>query len=330
MGGRVRHDIQVLRGVAVLLVVFHHAAHGWLPYGDLGVDIFFVISGFLMTKMIATDLDRGTFSFRNFYLRRARRLLPASLVTITGTALLAIMLLPDWRLFGWEVIGSLTFTANIVAQIQMFSEHWQQPLSHFWSLSLEEQFYFLFPLFLWISPKQFRGLGIGVIAAFSLAVMVMTTRNYLLPARAWELLVGALAFCIREAPMPRAAKWAALGVLVPSIAFDALLPVVAATAAMLVGKDDWVKLSALERIGDWSYSLYLIHWPLLSFAALYYAAPAPLPVAFTLCAVAIGLAALQYRYVEQPWRLRDREGTNLAARPCRRRGKVLLDGQSPA
>jgi peptidoglycan/LPS O-acetylase OafA/YrhL len=299
-----RRDIQFLRGVAVLLVVASHAFHRWLPYGDLGVDVFFVISGFLMTSMIVSGLDRGDFTFGGFYLRRARRLLPASIATVTFTLILAPILLPSeaWRPFAWQVVGALTFTANLVSQAQLGGIHELQPLAHFWSLSLEEQFYLLFPLLLWLSPKPFRPSGVAFVAAQSFIVMLAFGTNYLLPGRGWELLVGALAFYAREKPMPSFAKWAALIAVGVSVAFSLIPLAVVATAVMLIGKDDWVRVPPVEKIGDWSYSIYLIHWPLLSFAAAYYLATPPPLVASLLAVASIGLAALQYRFVEQPFR----------------------------
>lgn len=296
-----RSDIQFLRGVAVLLVVACHAFPRWLPFGYLGVDVFFVISGFLMTKMIVTGLDRGDFTFRGFYLRRARRLLPASFSTIAATFALAWFFLPNeaWHSFWWQVIGALTFTANLVSQVQIGGVHAYQPLSHFWSLSLEEQFYLFFPLLLWITPKRFRVWGIAVIAVESIALQLLGGKTYLLPPRAWELLFGSLAY-FATFPMPRWARWFALATmpLVAIVGSTALA--VIATSAMLIGKDDWVKFPPVEKIGDWSYSLYLVHWPLISFAAVYWSnSPVAIASAFVLSFV---LAALQYRYVELRWR----------------------------
>lgn len=298
-----RRDIQFLRGIAVLLVVVCHAFPRWLPYGVIGVDLFFVISGFLMTGMIASGLDRGDFTFAGFYLRRARRLLPASFVTVAVTVSIALFLLPAalWPSFTWQIVGAMTFTANFVSQAQIADPLYLQPLSHFWSLSLEEQFYLLFPLLLWVTPKKMRIPGLAIIALESFALMIIFGNSFHLLHRAWELLVGGLAYCVREKPLRSAVKWGAFLLVPISVAFDWIPLAVAATAVMLIGKDGWVRAPLIERTGDWSYSIYLIHWPLFSFAMIYFGAIPPI-LAGLLCIAAIGLAAAQYHYVEQPFR----------------------------
>jgi peptidoglycan/LPS O-acetylase OafA/YrhL len=211
-----------------------------------------------------------------------------------------------WRSFAWQIIGALTFTANHVSQAQIGGNHDLQPLSHFWSLSLEEQFYFIFPLFLWITPKRFRAPATAMVAAESVILGLVFGNSYYLTSRTWELLAGSLAYFARSLPVPRAAKWAAL-VLIPVLALVGFAPLaVIATAIMLIGKGDWVRQPAIERIGDWSYSIYLVHWPLISLAAVHWSYS---PVAIS-CAIALsfGLAALQYRYVEQPFRKRGLAG----------------------
>lgn len=300
-----RSDIQFLRGVAVLIVVGTHAFPQWIPNGHIGVDLFFVISGFLMTKMIASGLERGDFTFRGFYLRRARRLLPASLVTLAVTTALAPFFIPISPSFVWQVVGGLTFTANLVSQAHIDGTQSLQPLSHFWSLSLEEQFYLFFPLLLWFSPMPFRRAGIGIVAAQSFLIMLLMGTTYLLPHRAWELLVGGLVYYQRGS-LPLFVKLVALSCVPVAVFFGSIPLAVILTASMLVGKDDWVSLPPIERIGDWSYSLYLIHWPLISFAIAYnHAMPTP-ALGVCLTALSIGLAYLQYRFVEQPLRGRGR------------------------
>lgn len=155
-----RVDLQALRGVAVLLVLFYHADM-LLPGGYLGVDVFFVISGYLITGLVCRALERGEFSFGEFYYRRAKRLLPAAYVTLLVTGLLAPVILNDAELrdFFAQLIGALTFSSNVVLFLQ--SGYFEgaadlKPLLHIWSLSIEEQYYFLLPAALVLLPQRFR------------------------------------------------------------------------------------------------------------------------------------------------------------------------------
>lgn len=151
-----RVDLQALRGVAVLLVLFYHADM-LLPGGYLGVDVFFVISGYLITGLVCRALERGEFSFGEFYYRRAKRLLPAAYVTLLVTGLLAPVILNDAELrdFFAQLIGALTFSSNVVLFLQ--SGYFEgaadlKPLLHIWSLSIEEQYYFLLPAACGLGP----------------------------------------------------------------------------------------------------------------------------------------------------------------------------------
>jgi peptidoglycan/LPS O-acetylase OafA/YrhL len=138
----IRRDIQSMRGIAVLLVVAYHAGLGGFRHGYLGVDVFFVISGFLMTRMITKSIDEGRFTFFQFYWRRAKRLLPAAYVVLAGTSAFATLLLTESELrsFLRQLLGSLTFCANVVLwrQANYFDLSSDlKPLLHMWSLSLE-------------------------------------------------------------------------------------------------------------------------------------------------------------------------------------------------
>ena len=170
-----RHDIQFLRGIAVLVVVLYHAKVLPVRGGFLGVDVFFVISGFLITKIILRDLDNGTFFFKQFYIRRAKRLLPAAYSTLIFTTLLgyAFLTRTQWNDYIDQLIGAVTFTANLVLPFQtgyFEASGESKPLLHIWSLSLEEQYYFFMPLFLFCLPKRWRGwfLSASIIASFLL------------------------------------------------------------------------------------------------------------------------------------------------------------------
>jgi len=335
-----RRDIQFLRGVAVLVVVFYHAGISGFKNGYLGVDIFFVISGFLITSIILRDLEGNRFSFNRFYMRRGKRLLPAVYCTLIFTSGLSYLFLTNsqWNDYLWQLTGSVTFTANMVLPFQVgyFDGAAEgKPLLHVWSLSLEEQYYLTLPLLLFLTSSKYRGklLFAGFLLSALLCVVLVTFPYqywrlpetysdewafYLFPTRAWELLSGSIAawWMLRrpEFAVPGLWKPAAMMVVFVLIPFslddvhpraDALL-VVLATVVLVVGRDDWLPnarvINAIEKVGDWSYSLYLVHWPLFAFAYVGSLGQVPVLVKPLLVFTAFCLAWAQYRYVEQPFR----------------------------
>ncbi|MEM9221673.1 MAG: acyltransferase family protein [Pseudomonadota bacterium] len=342
-----REDIQLLRAFAVLVVLFYHADLGLFGQGFLGVDVFFVVSGFLMTGLILAEIDRGCFSFPRFLARRAARLLPASLATLTATVLAAPFLLSPSAAdeFRAALFGTLTFTANIVFWLQtdyFAASADTRPLLHTWSLSLEEQFYFLLPAVLLVVPKNFRGaaMAVGIVLSGLCCALLMTgalplpvsdktmqsAAFFLLPTRAWELLIGGLAALHVHRhgalALPRGVAPLAFAVLVgvcamaPSGAHPGptAAAVALATALICAGHDSLARKGALTRVGDWSYSIYLIHWPLLAYANAAFLGEAPLWLRVVLSVLTIPLAALQYHYVETPFRTLWRsDGVRLAA-----------------
>lgn len=289
-----RADIQILRALAVLWVLAYHAQLPGASGGYLGVDIFFVVSGFLITGLIDRALRHGRFSFAAFYGRRARRLLPAAYVVLAATLLLA-----PWTLNRSEQLdlvtqtwGALGFASNLVL--------WQQtgyfqgaselkPLLHFWSLALEEQYYLLLPALLVMTRASARGIVLSAITLLSVVWLVLwqsqdaSAAFYLLPTRAWELGLGSIgalwAHRLSAPPSQRLLRgmaWPAwsLLILVPIAPqwFGTAHPgpaaavVNLATLALLLRTDAVVpRWSApLVRVGDASYALYLVHWPLLA------------------------------------------------------------------
>ncbi|MEL7115146.1 MAG: acyltransferase, partial [Pseudomonadota bacterium] len=336
---QLRMDIQVLRALAVLAVVIYHTGLEVLPGGYLGVDIFFVISGFLIGKMIMTSCDKGTFSFADFYLRRLFRLVPATLCTLFVTTVLASVLLTHagWEDFQSQLLGALTFTANFALYFQLdyFAPAAERmPLLHMWSLAIEEQFYLFAPVVIFLTPARLRTAvfvvfgGLSALACFTLMFgwidlpvstkRAQSTAFYMLPTRAWQLILGCLgAWVMLQRPRLTIPAFSKLGALAGTIylliapvgishpAEDAFL-VCCFTLLLLLGQDNWVPRMAItavfRKIGDWSYSIYLVHWPLFAFANNLFIAGPPLWSICLLCVASIGLGAAQYYYVETPFR----------------------------
>lgn len=329
-----RSDIQALRGLAVLLVIFQHAKAGLLPAGYLGVDIFFVISGYLITGILAREHVRGGIRFGAFYFRRARRLLPAAGVTFAVTAVLAYGLLDavEWRDFTHQLAGAVTLTANFVllGQTGYFAHAAElKPLLHVWSLAVEEQFYLLVPALLALAPRRAWAPLLTLLLVASLALCLWWEGSrpdaafYLLPARAWELAIGALIAlwpaqdAERNAVVRRLFLPALLALLVvplwpsglPRLAGVAIVCV--ATAIVILrhhdALDDRPIPNALAKVGDASYSLYLVHWPVFAFLNNAYAGDPSFGKPSTLVLSAcVGLALLLgfalHRWVEVPCR----------------------------
>lgn len=339
--GGLRADIQALRGWAVLVVVLYHVQLGPFEAGYLGVDIFFVISGFLITTLIAQGIDRGNFGLLSFYERRAKRLLPAAYTVMLATALAAPWLLSqqEMRDLAMQVVGAVTFTANFVfwQQTDYFGGQSEfKPLLHTWSLAVEEQYYMLLPGLLLLVRRAWWMRVVLALLMLSLALCLVgvlfkpVITFYLLPTRAWQLLVGSVGalWVLRETAtrtMPAASPPALVRALyLPSLALLSVLPVlripgphpglaaalvcVATLAVILRGRaevgDSW-PLRCLVRLGDWSYSLYLVHWPLMALLRNAWAgAESELPVSLRLAVLAASLvlAYLLHRHVEVPVR----------------------------
>jgi peptidoglycan/LPS O-acetylase OafA/YrhL len=327
---QIRPDIQILRGMAVLLVVIHHSnLLQPLQSGYLGVDIFFVISGFLITKMIASSLQFGSFRFREFYFRRAKRLLPSAYVTLFLTALAAPWFLTsvEMRDFFAQLFGALTFNANHVLwrQTGYFEGSANlKPLLHVWSLSIEEQFYFFLPFALAFTPPDLWKRLIFGITVTSMAVCFLLLPYkpgavfYLLPTRAWELGLGSVGAIVTTTP---ALESTLQKLFWPSVAAIAIIPLfplggghpgldalVVCTATLIVilrQHPIWanrVILYPMIWLGGISYSLYLVHWPILAFAANSWVSPIPGAIRLFLVLAGLLLSVFLYHNIERPFR----------------------------
>ena len=204
-----RAEIDGLRALAVLPVILFHAGFKWFSGGFVGVDVFFVISGYLITTIIISDLAEGKFSIVNFYERRARRILPALFFVMVVCLPFAILLLApsDLKDFGQSLVSTATFSSNILFWWERgyFGTALElKPLLHTWSLAVEEQYYIIFPLFLTLSWKfGIRKITIFLMLIFLISLSlahftsiygifdrIITGSFYLIPTRAWELLLG--------------------------------------------------------------------------------------------------------------------------------------------
>lgn len=334
-----RPDIDGLRAIAVLAVVLFHAKVGPFTGGYVGVDVFFVISGFLITSIVVREIESGTFSFANFYERRIRRIFPA-LFLVIGACLIAgwFALTPnDYKDLATSAINTAIFISNISfnRRAGYFAPAAEtQPLLHTWSLAVEEQFYAIAPLallgLLRISRSQRAAIFLALAAA-SLAYAAYGVHKewssafYLLQSRAWELMVGmalGLGRVPRIASRATAEAMAALGLIMilaavvgftaatPFPGLAALLPCIGAALVIHSGGEapatahKVLASSPAVFVGKISYSLYLWHWPLLAFAAYELGDEFPSSIRLALIACAILLAIATWALVEQPARRR--------------------------
>lgn len=342
-----RPEVDGLRALAVLPVILYHAGVYGLSGGFIGVDVFFVISGYLITTILLGELDEGRYSILKFYERRARRILPALTIVILACLPFAwIWMFPsDLKDFGQSVVATSLFSSNIFfwKEANYFSE-WNElkPLIHTWSLAVEEQYYILFPPLLALVWKLGRRAVLATIVILfcaSLAVAQYTSSNapeagfYLLPSRTWELMAGGLcAFALTwRTPKPNEAlAFCGLALLAGSyLLFDketphpsiwTLIPVFG-TALIIVYAQGATRVARLlsQRpvvfIGLISYSAYLWHQPLFAFARLRWIGHPPLSLMLALAGLTLVLAFLSWKFVEGPFRTgRDRPKPILPSR----------------
>lgn len=347
-----RPAIDGFRAVAVLAVFFFHLNARWLPGGFLGVDIFFVISGYLITSIIVKDCEVGEFSLLKFYQRRVARIFPAFFAVAVATLFAAwfIYTPQDFASSGANFSAAVLSLANIKLMLQ--GNYFEispdaQPFLHYWSLSVEEQFYLLFPLFLLLLYRfsvERRHFVLGSLGIGSLLGCVYLTRShpgwafYLLPTRAWELLAGCfLASVTNDGRIPD--RWklnhpafslCGLVMLLASLCFVhegrdfpgfwPLLPVAGAVAVIYPQGsrfgycEGFLSYAPLVLIGRMSYSLYLWHWPVFSlvdYRLLLYSEPVRLAAKV---GISVVLAFLSFRYLESPARgfLNQRKNRSIA------------------
>jgi peptidoglycan/LPS O-acetylase OafA/YrhL len=335
-----RPDIDGLRAVAVICVVIFHGFPSLLPGGFVGVDIFFVMSGFLISTILFESLIEKKFTFFGFYLRRAKRIFPSLIVILVVCYIIGwnILFPSEMRGLSKHILGGSIFLSNFVSFLEngYFDVSADfKPLLHLWSLGIEEQFYILWPLILWLSWKKKSIIKTFIIAAivlsFSLNIFTVHTNSnaafYLPHMRFWELLIGSLMAYLtifeKEKTAGFSNKYAnqlsILGAifLVISLIFIsnenafpgwwALLPTIAAAALIMAGPEAWVNRNILSLplmiwFGLISFPLYLWHWPLLSFARILFGENTTPQIIFAMISLAVLMAWLTYKFVETPIR----------------------------
>ena len=342
-GDAFRPDLEGLRGVAILAVLLFHAGIPGTSGGFVGVDIFFVLSGFLITGLLLREREeRGSISLSGFYARRARRILPAALVVLVAILVASWFVLPPLDIpdVAKDVFASALFVGNIRFAIQatdyFAADVVRSPVLHYWSLGVEEQFYLLWP-FLLVLAMRFGGrvrLSAGVLVAavlvLSLVFAVVVTgidapwAFFSLPGRAWQLALGALLAvgAQRLARLPwqvtSLAGWAGLAAVIASVVLIsadmpypgliALVPSLGAAGLILSGGGRLsvgalLAIRPLRFLGLISFSLYLVHWPILVLpaAVLPFGEELPLTTRALLALASVGVAVLSYRFIEQPF-----------------------------
>jgi peptidoglycan/LPS O-acetylase OafA/YrhL len=337
-GQRYRADIDGLRALAILpVLLFHYKVPGFSG-GFVGVDVFFVISGYLIASLIYGEMRDGRFFILTFYERRIRRIFPALLALLVATTAAAWFILfpPDFSRYAHSLFYTAFFASNIgfwrdLGYFDVAAE--QKPLLHLWSIAVEEQFYVLFPAILLLVSGRSKAralVAVSVILAASFAFSVYAVHAgpafafYMLPSRAWELMLGAvLAIGGFAAPSARVVRevLAALGVVLigigvfvftsatPFPGWEALLPCVGAALVIYAGQartgvTDVLSTRPLVLIGLISYSLYLWHWPLFVFTRDVLGRDLHPWETAALIAVAFALAIASWRFVERPFRAR--------------------------
>lgn len=332
-----RQEIDGLRALAVIPVILYHAGLDVFSGGFVGVDIFFVISGYLITSIILAEMESGVFTLSGFYERRMRRILPALFfVLLVSLPFAWFWLLPhEIKDFGRSIMAVALFSSNILfwKESGYFATDAEFiPLLHTWSLGVEEQFYVIFPLLImlfWFAGKRNLVILFALVALSGLALAEWGWRHfpeanfYLIPSRAWELMLGALtAFYLLYKPVPtgRVNQWASLlGMLLilgaifgldktlPFPGLYALLPTLGSVLIILFAHSGTVVHRLLSfplwvGIGLISYSAYLWHFPVFVFTRIRFTEEPGYWLIAGLLALIFGLAYMSWRFIEAPLR----------------------------
>lgn len=337
-----RRDVDGLRAVAVLAVVIYHLGLPFSFDGYIGVDVFFVISGYLITGILYKDILARRFSLVSFYIRRIKRILPALyFVLLFAIAVGSLILLPsDVKSLGKAAFSAVMSASNIYFWYSEDASYFARssellPLLHTWSLGVEEQFYLVWPVVLFFACSLLRRhyvlLGTVVLAIISFAYSEYLVRTdasfayYMLPSRAGELLIGAVAFLIATGRRPSTRYDSVLelaaalgaGLVIYSLFFvdnasgfpgiNAVYPCLGIGLVLISGAwrqtlvSRFLGLSPFVMVGLVSYSLYLWHWPILAYARYLYTSLDPVSIAY--CIVGMSAASVfSYRYIERPFR----------------------------
>lgn len=327
-------QIQALRAIAAILVLLYHAK--FVSGGYIGVDIFYVISGYLITGLLLNELEKsGRLSLSAFYTRRFKRLLPASFFTIAITGVVGWLLFPPSMRhdFGRDLIAASTYVSNFL--FALWQNDYQNlgstpsPFIHFWSLAVEEQFYLFWPIILLIlfgiGRRKLVGVGVSVIALTSFIFSLYLTSThpiwsfYILPTRAWELALGALVLFLpkRIVIPPLLSIIALLALIYGTVVFNeatpfpgsaALVPATATALLLALVKQRPIAFNrvssfrTVQWLGEISYPLYLWHWPVLVIPAIYLSRSINLIETAFLLLLTVILADLTHRYVEERFR----------------------------
>ncbi|WP_207061211.1 acyltransferase family protein [Motiliproteus sp. SC1-56] len=339
---RYRKEIDGLRTVAVLPVIFFHAGLLGMSGGYVGVDIFFVISGYLITTIIYEEIEQGRFSILNFYERRARRILPALTAVLVATTVAALLLMPASLLktYSQSLVSVVTFSSNVfffLSSGYFSTASDEMPLLHTWSLAVEEQYYIFFPLMmsaLWFLGKVRLALIVLFLTFFSLLLanymaikQAVDANFYLIFSRAWELFVGSLIAIGGFDRLPLAVKTrnilSIVGIVfvicsvfifdehTPFPSFYTLLPVLGAALVICFGDNKTLvgkvlSVRPMVSVGLISYSLYLWHQPLFAFLRMKTVGEPAHFLFVVAIALTFALAVASYRHVEKPFRNKQR------------------------
>ena len=362
-----RPEIQALRAIAVATVVIFHYWPHLISGGYIGVDVFFAISGFLITGHLVREVDSsGRVSLPGFWARRARRILPAALLVLLFCAVATFLIVPLnlWDQFFREIQASTLYVENWnlarEAVDYLGAENRPSPVQHYWSLSVEEQFYIVWPVLILIAMLFVRNGSaalrrrsittmLALLTAASLAYSIWHTANdpaaafFVTPTRVWEFGAGGLLAILATStarPAIRAAvSWVGVAmILVAAFAYSpdtpfpgaaAILPIAGTLAVIWAGSPElrwspwhWMKLRGTQWLGNVSYSVYLWHWPLLILTPFLVLSGLTTPIKIGLLALTLLLAALSKRFVEDPVR----SGPVLAGHRPRRSFAFVLVG----